>query len=243
MGSTGCSGSSTINCFQSMSFLVWRPTYLRGTPKNQFLVDVWWNNHFQCKDLESSNGNNRHFFKFPFTLRHPQELTRVDLRICRFRGDLSVEVGHALNFFRGLFCLNVAPDLFFKGETHLFHCKQGEIFLGIFLVFVSMFCFFSCLFFRHACVVGGWWREGWETGNPWDSDCYDFPPHLRRTWGLTAGQPAALIWGRIPGQALAFGMVNCGPRRTDPRSNLFSICFRKGRDWFHLICGWTMESC
>ena len=29
-----------------------------GTPNNQFLMDVWWNNHFLCKDLESSNWNN-----------------------------------------------------------------------------------------------------------------------------------------------------------------------------------------
>ena len=42
----------------------------------------------------------RHLFRFPFTLR-PQELTRVDLRICRFRGDLSVEVGHALKVSEG----------------------------------------------------------------------------------------------------------------------------------------------
>ena len=26
-----------------------------GTPHNQSLIDVWWNNHFECKDLESSN--------------------------------------------------------------------------------------------------------------------------------------------------------------------------------------------
>ena len=31
-----------------------------GTPNNHFLMDVWWNNHFSCKDLESSNWNN-HF--------------------------------------------------------------------------------------------------------------------------------------------------------------------------------------
>ena len=29
-----------------------------GTPNNQFKVDVWWNNHFPCKDLDSSNWNN-----------------------------------------------------------------------------------------------------------------------------------------------------------------------------------------
>lgn len=31
-----------------------------GTLNNKFLMDVWLNNHFPCKDLESSNGNN-HF--------------------------------------------------------------------------------------------------------------------------------------------------------------------------------------
>ena len=34
--------------------------YIPGTPNNHFLMDVWWNNHFSCKDLESSNWNN-HF--------------------------------------------------------------------------------------------------------------------------------------------------------------------------------------
>ena len=29
--------------------------YIPGTPNNQFLMDVWWNNHFPCKDWESSN--------------------------------------------------------------------------------------------------------------------------------------------------------------------------------------------
>ena len=32
--------------------LTWNPI------SNQFKVDVWWNNHFPCKDLESSNWNN-----------------------------------------------------------------------------------------------------------------------------------------------------------------------------------------
>ena len=31
-----------------------------GTLNNHFLMDVWWNNHFPSKGLESSNGNN-HF--------------------------------------------------------------------------------------------------------------------------------------------------------------------------------------
>ena len=34
------------------------PTYLPGTPNNQFFMDVWWNNHFLYKGLESSNWNN-----------------------------------------------------------------------------------------------------------------------------------------------------------------------------------------
>ena len=29
-----------------------------GTLNNQFLMDVWLNNHFPCKDVESSNWNN-----------------------------------------------------------------------------------------------------------------------------------------------------------------------------------------
>ena len=31
---------------------------LPGTPNNHFLMDVWWNNHFPSKGLESSNWNN-----------------------------------------------------------------------------------------------------------------------------------------------------------------------------------------
>ena len=31
---------------------------LPGTLNNHFLLDVWWNNHFSCNDLESSNWNN-----------------------------------------------------------------------------------------------------------------------------------------------------------------------------------------
>ena len=29
--------------------------FVPGTPNNHFLLDVWWNNHFLCKELESSN--------------------------------------------------------------------------------------------------------------------------------------------------------------------------------------------
>ena len=29
-----------------------------GTLNNHFFMDVWWNNHFLCRDLESSNWNN-----------------------------------------------------------------------------------------------------------------------------------------------------------------------------------------
>ena len=32
--------------------------FIPGTPNNHFKMDVWWNNHFLCKDLESSNWNN-----------------------------------------------------------------------------------------------------------------------------------------------------------------------------------------
>ena len=31
---------------------------LPGTLNNHFLMDVWWNNHFLCNDLESSSWNN-----------------------------------------------------------------------------------------------------------------------------------------------------------------------------------------
>ena len=31
---------------------------LPGTLNNHFLIDVWWNNHFLCNDLESSSWNN-----------------------------------------------------------------------------------------------------------------------------------------------------------------------------------------
>ena len=34
------------------------PRYGPGTLNNHFLMDVWWNNHFVCNDLESSNWNN-----------------------------------------------------------------------------------------------------------------------------------------------------------------------------------------
>ena len=33
--------------------------YTAGTPNNHFWMDVWLNSNFQCKDLESSNWNNR----------------------------------------------------------------------------------------------------------------------------------------------------------------------------------------
>ena len=33
-------------------------TYQPGTLNNQFLMDVWWNKPFPCKDFESSNWNN-----------------------------------------------------------------------------------------------------------------------------------------------------------------------------------------
>lgn len=186
-----------------------------------------------------------HFLKYPLTLR-PQELTRVDLRICRFRGDLSVEVGHALKVSEGYFCLNVAPDLFLKGETHSFHCKQGEIFFwGFFFGFCFNVLFFSLFVFSTCICCWGVMKGGvrnWKSREIWvvtifHRICVEPGGDDCRAAG------SRLVWGRIPGQALAFGMANCGPRRTDPRSNLFSICFRKGRDWFHLICGWTMESC
>ena len=32
--------------------------HLPGTPNNKFLMAVWLNNHFPCKDFESSNWNN-----------------------------------------------------------------------------------------------------------------------------------------------------------------------------------------
>ena len=38
-----------------LQFWCWLPP---GTPNNHFLMDVWWNNHFLHKGLESSNWNN-----------------------------------------------------------------------------------------------------------------------------------------------------------------------------------------
>ncbi len=35
-----------------------KPLLVPGTPNNQLKMDVWWNNHFLCKDWESSNWNN-----------------------------------------------------------------------------------------------------------------------------------------------------------------------------------------
>ena len=32
--------------------------FIPGTPNNRLQIDVWWNNHFLCKDWESSNWNN-----------------------------------------------------------------------------------------------------------------------------------------------------------------------------------------
>ena len=32
--------------------------FLPGTLNNNLLMDVWWNNHFLCNDLEASNWNN-----------------------------------------------------------------------------------------------------------------------------------------------------------------------------------------
>ena len=34
------------------------PWFLPGTPKNNFLMDVWWTNHFLRNDWESTNWNN-----------------------------------------------------------------------------------------------------------------------------------------------------------------------------------------
>ena len=60
----------------------WKPPfgkyiYIPGTLNNQFLMDVWLNNHFPCKDVESSNWNNhkelvvwssRYIIFFPTTM-------------------------------------------------------------------------------------------------------------------------------------------------------------------------------
>ena len=41
----------------------WIPTSRKHVPKELqttiFFMDVWWNNHFSCKELESSNWNNK----------------------------------------------------------------------------------------------------------------------------------------------------------------------------------------
>ena len=47
-----------IHCTRYILIRLW---YLRGTPNNQFKMDVWWNNHFLDKDLESSNWNKHAF--------------------------------------------------------------------------------------------------------------------------------------------------------------------------------------
>ena len=40
-----------------------RHWHVPGTPNSQFKMDVLWNNHFLCKDLESSNWNNHLYQK------------------------------------------------------------------------------------------------------------------------------------------------------------------------------------
>ena len=50
-------------------------SYLPGTRNNQFLMDVWWNNHFPSKDLESSNWNNHLIngcFRFQVVVNPPK---------------------------------------------------------------------------------------------------------------------------------------------------------------------------
>ena len=52
---TRCSLGSVLISFVSLAQKGLRTP---GTPNNHFLMDVWWNNRFPCKDLESSNWNN-----------------------------------------------------------------------------------------------------------------------------------------------------------------------------------------
>ena len=41
-------------------FILKKTSCMPGTPNNHFFWDVWWNNHFLCNCLESSNWN-KHF--------------------------------------------------------------------------------------------------------------------------------------------------------------------------------------
>ena len=54
-----------------------------GTLNNHFLMDVWWNNHFLCKGLKSSNWNNQGFqvwLRLPFgSTLHPVTVSNEGL--------------------------------------------------------------------------------------------------------------------------------------------------------------------
>ncbi len=48
----------TVKWFEWLKEIQIRLKHIPGTPNNRLKMDVWWNNHFLCKDWESSNWNN-----------------------------------------------------------------------------------------------------------------------------------------------------------------------------------------
>ena len=89
-----------------------------GIPTNQFKVDVWWNNHFLCKDLESSNWNN-HYCK--------QGLFRV-LGRCYFFGVKKLDpthLGFGLRSFSTPLSRTSAPTLSHGAESHCISLLEG----------------------------------------------------------------------------------------------------------------------
>ena len=169
---------------------------------------------------------------------HRKELTRVDLWVCRFRGDLFVEVGKTGWRFYAFFFPCVV--LFFLRNALVFMANK-ESFLGILEYFLFLLQFFFSIFFRHGFLLGGWRVE--------TRNCEVFFSIWSHLWPHTGwGRLPDLTLGRIPVQALAFGMVNCGPRRfaiclegvggrkfsNYLRSTRFRLNIAGGESWNHL---------
>ena len=66
--------------FETLSDVLKPPTIYTRYPKQPFWMDVWWNNHFLCNDLESSSWNNhKKNWLFGVPGIHPRSATRLDL--------------------------------------------------------------------------------------------------------------------------------------------------------------------
>ncbi len=130
--------------------------------------------------------------------------------------------------------------LFFLRNALVFMANK-ESFLGILEYFLFLLQFFFSIFFRHGFLLGGWRVE--------TRNCEFFFSIWSHLWPHTGwGRLPDLTLGRIPVQALAFGMVNCGPRRfaiclegvggrkfsNYLRSTRFRLNIAGGESWNHL---------